>query len=306
MKYIKYILMFLIFTLLANCLTEDISEDTSITTTTSTITSSEVIATNIDTNLIGTWAQYNPGEIGDTSRKYYVYYFYKNGKFDYKKCKDIYCEKILSTYISDGKYYNKNKNTITIEYKTENKISIKTKAIDTYFTKNNNIYYYDAFLKTKSYKDKSIYGVYKRNSLLLILDSQSEETKSEYSSFYTLDIRSDNTIKKTDLYKHYFDDGGDVTDEEKTTIIYDYYKFEDLGDRLVIKYPEKKYYYDGGKGPYYLHDIVYYEYYGDVIRWGSKDINETPAKGPPYYRYNSEKGVLENIYGFYEPYKKVE
>ena len=326
MKYIKYILMFLIFTLLANCLTEDISEDTSITTTTTTTTTSEEIATNIDTNLIGTWAQYNPDPYDYLSPiGYMVYNFYKNGKYDKKKCKDIKCREILSTYTLDGRYYNEDRYNITREYEAEySGIKYKEKYVYTYYINDNKYFYQNGvYIKTKSYKDNSIYGIYKRKTQNLTyynnlekakidyfdiyrIDYKPKELYNEYIRYCTIDIKLDNTIKKTEYYKDIFENNKYFDDEEGTQIIYDDYDFEDLGDRLVIKYPEKKYYYDVDKGPYYLHDIVYYENYGNALKWGSKDINATPDKPDPNYVYNEEKGVLENTYKLYNPYKKVE
>ena len=268
----------------------------------------EEINANIDERLAGKWAQYYPAEfMGDHLKGYYVYDFHDNGKYDLKFCKDVYCEIVKYKHVINGKFENKNKNYIIMEeedYINNNLLNMTIS--DTYHINENVFYYGGVYIKTKYYRDNTIYGKYENKYKIIETYSETGLIYSEHIRYSTIYVKTDNTIKKTEYYKYFFDNKENFRDEEETTIIYDDYDFEDLGDRLVIKYPEKKYYTDEGKGPYYLHDIIYYENYGDVLRLGSKDLYSTPVKPPPYYQYNSEKGVLENIYGFYEPYKKVE
>ena len=223
-KNCYFMIVFIFIALLLNC-----QED-------------EEISANIDERLIGKWAQYDPAEfMGDKSKGYNVYNFYKNGKYNSKFCKDTHCDIVKYTYILEG-IYNIEKDYYLIREKDNyiNNNLLNIKIIKTYFINDNIFYYGGVYVKIKSFKDNTIYGKYEKEYKTVDMYSETEVIYNEHIRCSTIDIKIDNTINETEYYKDIYDNKEDFNNVEKTTVIYDNYEFEDLGDRFVIKFPEKK------------------------------------------------------------------
>ena len=318
MRYLILTLCLILSLTLSFCVEEEISEQqnegknnfnlTSIDNSKYTFMNSSLLtnfeATNIDKNLVGRWAWFHDTS-GTYRDGYYIYSFYKNGRFYKKKCKDVYCNELMQAVILDGIFFNIDKYHIDMRYETEYSKKVKVNSVYTYFINENNLYFSDVYVKVKSYKDKSIYGKYEYKDYYLAIDSESGQIYHEYYYLYTLDIKIDNTINLTEYHKSNYGYKHDFKIDEETKVIYDNYEFELLNDRLLVKHPEKKYYFKYN-GPFNLHDIRYYKYYGDILRWGSDIDGKNPTNSGPYWEYNEKKDVLEDIYRLYEPYKKVE
>ena len=319
MKYLILILCSMLIFALSFCLEDEISEQenqeknnfslTSIDNSKYTFMNSSIStdyeATNIDKNLVGRWVRHF---LVSVSTYKDIYTFNKNGTYDLKSCMDIDCNELRYFQAANGKFDNDEKYYMKLNYENDDGDEFKKKII-TYFIHENKLYTEDIYIKTETYKDKSICGKYENKKYYLFTDKKGNKL-DEYYHFKTVEIKPNNTIKKIDYVKQDCKQNCmSYENRETTTIVFDDYEYEILGDKILIKDPRKKYYSEKHKGPYALHIYLNYQYFGDTIRLGYINLNSFTWNASVSNAdgfYNKEKDVLEVERISLEHYEKLE